>query len=256
MNYEEGKSGALKRTKVRIRPAHFSECMICGKPLVYSGTETMRKCAVCGREYSAGAACRDGHYVCDNCHSAAAAKDFGEYLLKSRERDAIKLFEGVMALPGVHMHGPEHHAIVPCVLLTAYRNNGGKIDYIRAAAEIKKRAEKVPGGACGYWGVCGAAAGAGIYTSAVLGSNPLNKDVWNIPIKLVSRCLARIAGTGGPRCCKRTSRIAIEEAAQFTEEILNIHIPAKRAVCRYAAKNRECIGDKCPYFGKDKDNGF
>jgi hypothetical protein len=29
------------------------------------------------------------------------------------ERDATALFSQVVTLPGVHMHGPEHHRIVP-----------------------------------------------------------------------------------------------------------------------------------------------
>ena len=51
-----------------------------------------------------------------------------------------------MDLPSVHMHGPEHHAIVPCVLLTAFRNNGEHMDYDAALSEICKRAKQVPGG--------------------------------------------------------------------------------------------------------------
>ena len=107
------------------------------------------------------------------------------------------------------MHGPEHHVIVPCVLLTAYRNNGGGIELEKALREAVRRASQVPGGACGYWGVCGAAAGAGIYLSILLGSNPVHKDAWPIPQRLVSDCLRAIADVGGPRCCKRTGRLAI-----------------------------------------------
>ena len=72
-----------------------------------------------------------------------------------------------MDLPSVHMHGPEHHAIVPSVLLTALRNNGERMNYDTALSEICKRARQVPGGTCGYWGVCGAAAGAGIFMSVM-----------------------------------------------------------------------------------------
>ena len=91
-----------------------------------------------------------------------------------------------MDLPSVHMHGPEHHAIVPCVLLTAFRNNGEHMDYDAALSEICKRAKQVPGGTCGYWGVCVAAAGAGIFMSVMTGSSPLYKDAWPFPQKLVS----------------------------------------------------------------------
>ena len=38
-------------------------------------------------------------------------------------------------------------------------------------SEALRRAKQVAGGSCGYLGVCGAAAGAGIYMSVLLGSN-------------------------------------------------------------------------------------
>lgn len=56
----------------------------------------------------------------------------------STEKDALLLLEKIMDLPSVHMHGPEHHAIVPCVLLTAFRNNGEHMDYDAALSEICK----------------------------------------------------------------------------------------------------------------------
>ena len=80
--------------------------------------------------------------------------------------------DSVKALPSEHMHGPEHHIIVPLVLLTALRNNGGDISYDEAMREAYTRASKLPGGTCGFWGVCGAAAGAGIFASLLLGSSP------------------------------------------------------------------------------------
>lgn len=49
-----------------------------------------------------------------------------------------------MDLPSVHMHGPEHHAIVPCVLLTAFRNNGEHMDYDAALSEICKERSRFP----------------------------------------------------------------------------------------------------------------
>ena len=65
-----------------------------------------------------------------------------------------------MDLPSVHMHGPEHHAIVPCVLLTAFRNNGEHMDYDAALSEICKRATQ----AAGPW--------AAQYSASVAASSP------------------------------------------------------------------------------------
>lgn len=121
-----------------------------------------------------------------------------------------------MDLPSVHMHGPEHHAIVPCVLLTAFRNNGEHMDYDAALSEICKRAKQVPGGTCGYWGVCGAAAGAGIFMSVMTGSSPLHKDSWPFPQKLVSIILSRLADVGGPRCCNEPAELPLKKLFIFT----------------------------------------
>ena len=153
-----------------------------------------------------------------------------------------------MALPAVHMHGPEHHALLPCVLLTAYRNCSGTLELESALRTALKRGEQVPGGTCGYWGVCGAAAGAGIYASILTGSSPVNESAWAIPMQLVSRCLQAMAGLGGPRCCKRTCRLAVHEAVAFTAEAFGVDMPEETVACHYVEQNRECLGAGCPYF--------
>lgn len=227
---------------------HDAGCLLCGSPLVYAPQATERTCLLCGETRLSACVCEKGHYVCDRCHAAGLEAEFIPLLLRSREKDPQKLLEEVFALPGVHMHGPEHHAIVPCVLLAAYRNCGGELELSSALAEALKRGRQVPGGVCGYWGVCGAAAGAGIYFSILTRSTPLAGEVWDLPLRLSSRCLSAIAEAGGPRCCKRTARIAVREAAAFTRERLGLTMPETQPVCGYMGKNRECIGDRCPYY--------
>lgn len=226
----------------------FSGCMLCGKALKYDLIAVPRRCAVCGEEALSDAVCEDGHFVCNACHAAGLDQFFVPFLLQSEERDPLALLEQVMALPQVHMHGPEHHAIVPCVLLTAWHNNGGEGDLKQMLSAALSRGKQVPGGACGFWGVCGAAAGAGIYMSVLTGSNPVNRDAWPIPMELTSRCLKRLAEVGGPRCCKRTSRLCIQQAAAFTGERFGISMPLGEIACTYMSENRECIGRRCPFF--------
>ncbi len=231
----------------------FSGCLLCGKPLRYEAVAVPRRCSVCGEEALSDAVCEDGHFVCNACHAAGLDQFFVPFLLQSGEKDPLRLLEDVMALPGVHMHGPEHHAIVPCVLLTAWHNNGGAGDLRQMLAAALSRGRQVPGGACGYWGVCGAAAGAGIYMSVLCGSSPVNGEVWGVPMLLASRCLARLAEIGGPRCCKRNSRLCVQEAARFTEERFGLSLPLSEPRCTYMASNRECIGTACPFFpGKER----
>ena len=227
---------------------HDAGCLLCGSPLVYAPRATERTCLLCGETRLSACVCEKGHYVCDRCHAAGLEAEFIPLLLRSPEKDPQKLLEEVFALPGVHMHGPEHHAIVPCVLLAAYRNCGGELELSSALAEALKRGRQVPGGVCGYWGVCGAAAGAGIYFSILTRSTPLAGEVWDLPLRLSSRCLSAVAEAGGPRCCKRTARIAVREAAAFTRERLGLTMPETQLVCGYMGKNRECIGDRCPYY--------
>ena len=224
-------------------------CLICGSPLIYEERSRKRVCAVCGEEFESNAACENGHFVCDRCHSLGLA-DVLAQIRNSGEKNPTRLFLEIAKLPAVHMHGPEHHSIVPCVLLTAYRNNGGNICLDEAFREAVKRGRQIPGGFCGFWGVCGAAVGAGIYASIILESGPLNAEAWPVPQKLTARCLERIASLGGPRCCKRDSRTAIRTAAEFTEEYMNIRMPSEGGACSFYPENRECLREKCPYYGK------
>ncbi|MCR5663503.1 MAG: hypothetical protein K6G17_01340 [Oscillospiraceae bacterium] len=233
----------------------FQDCMLCGKPLVYEREARLRRCSVCGEEKLSDCACEAGHFVCDACHSAGLDQFFIPLLLNSTEKDPQRLLEQVMALPQVHLHGPEHHAIVPCVLLTAFHNCGGGNDLKADLAVALKRGKQVPGGACGYWGVCGAAAGAGIYLSVLTGSTPVNEAVWGLPQQLAARCLEANARVGGPRCCKRSSRLAIHEAVRYTAELFGLEMPETPVRCGYYTKNRECIGRDCPYFPLGKKEG-
>ena len=228
---------------------NFSNCIICGESLKYSQESELRECSICAGTFLSNAECVRGHFVCDSCHSYGALASVMAEIRRSSEKNPIRLLEAVMKNPKVHMHGPEHHVIVPLVLLTAYRNCGGKMDYDSAVKEAYKRAKQVPGGTCGYWGVCGAAAGAGIYASIIIGSNPMNGKAWHKPMEMTSACLKRIASCGGPRCCKRTSRLAVEEAAAFTFNLTGIRMPVSAVKCAYAGRNRECIADSCPYYG-------
>ncbi len=240
----------FKKLNVRVSPDPGKKegCLLCGKPLVYFPRRRVMTCAVCRRQKETLCACEEGHFVCDECHGAGAVPAFLPLLMNSAERDPMKLLEEAMALKSVHLHGPEHHFLVPCVLLTAWRNCGGRLDLADALAEAVKRGRQVPGGTCGYHGACGAAVGAGIFLSILLGASPLTGEVWAQPQALTARCLLRNASLGGPRCCKRTARTAVEEAAAVAAELTGVSMPCAPVPCVYHDRNRECIGRSCPYY--------
>ena len=68
----------------------------------------------------------------------------------------------IILSPYIYMHGPEHHVMVGAALLTAYHNAGGKVELEKALPEMYRRGKEVPGGACGFWGACGAVFSTGM----------------------------------------------------------------------------------------------
>ena len=152
-----------------------------------------------------------------------------------------------MDLPFCHMHGPEHHIMVGSALLTAYKNAGGKIDLEKALIEMLSRGKQVPGGACGFWGTCGAAISTGMFISIITGSTPLANKEWGLSNLMTSASLNAIGKVGGPRCCKRNSYLSIIEAVKFTKENLNIEMELLEIKCIHKNQNNQCIGKRCPF---------
>ena len=180
------------------------ECLICGAPLEYLDAETEMECAICHRREMSRTRCRAGHYVCNVCHTQGIDAIFG-VCLSETSKDPIEVLERLMDLPFCHMHGPEHHILVGAALLTAYRNAGGRIDLGHALEEMRSRGGSVPGGACGFWGACGAGISSGMFVSIITASTPLAGAPFGLSNKMTAKALDAIGSVGGPRCCKRDS---------------------------------------------------
>ena len=229
-------------------------CLICGEPLVYYETAREMTCVYCGRSFPSNAACEAGHFVCDACHSRKAVENILAYCGTCESRDPIAIARALMADPFVHMHGPEHHVLVGAALLTAWHNSGGQGDFPAALAELARRGKQVPGGACGFWGCCGAAVSAGIFFSVAAGATPLAGESWGLANRATAAALQAIGDIGGPRCCKRDSFTAILQAADLCRRELGVdmEIP-ERVVCGFFPQNRECLGRRCPYHPAEKE---
>lgn len=222
------------------------ECLICHAPLVYFEKPRTMECQICHRDFQTNACCVNGHFVCDECHTRGMDAIVG-VCLSNTSRDPLEVLEELMSQPFCHMHGPEHHTIVGAALLTAYRNAGGNVDLSDALDTMLLRGRQVPGGICGMWGSCGAAISAGIFVSIVTISTPLESEAFGLANTMTSRALAKIGAVGGPRCCKRDSYLAILEAVQFTKEHLGVSMGETYPACTRIAKNRQCIGNRCPF---------
>ena len=223
------------------------ECLICRQPLEYLEEDVLMECAVCHKKESSNTRCIQGHYVCSECHTQGMDSIIG-LCLHEHSKNPIKIIDKMMAMPFCHMHGPEHHVMVGAALLTAYHNAGGKVELWKALPEMYHRGKEVPGGACGFWGACGAGISTGMYLSIVTKSTPLAEKEWGLSNQMTARALQKIGEAGGPRCCKRDSYLSIIEAVRFTEEKLGVHMEIKEFSCTRSDRNNQCIQKACPFY--------
>jgi hypothetical protein len=222
------------------------ECLICKAPLEYLEADILMECEICHKKENSKTRCINGHYVCNDCHTQGLDTIIG-LCMKETSKNPIAIVEEMMALPFCHMHGPEHHVMVGAALLTAYKNAGGDIDLHQSLTEMMNRGRSVPGGACGFWGACGAGISTGMFISIISKSTPLANEPFALSHKMTAESLKKIGEIGGPRCCKRDSFLSILTAVDFVKDHFGIEMEKPRIVCRYSAQNNQCIGKRCPF---------
>jgi hypothetical protein len=225
-------------------------CGVCGRPLVYGTEEVRKSCDFCGKEFSTLIYCPEGHYVCDTCHSKGALDVLKDVLSRTTSTDPIEILEKVMAHPAVPMHGPEHHAMVPAILVAAARNAGYPVPK-GALEKAIERGAKVPGGWCGSHGACGGGIGVGTAVSILTGATPLTGKTRALANEATAYVLGKLID-GGPRCCKRASRKALEAGTEFLKSRMGINLTLDKEIkCDYVQRNKECIRKACPYYPGD-----
>jgi hypothetical protein len=230
---------------------HKSGCLFCGKELLYLDHSEDLPCIYCKGVFSTQAKCADNHFVCDACHSLSANDLIERFAVGSTSTAPLDMAFTLMKSGSVKMHGPEHHFLVPAVLLSAYYNvKGETAEKAGRIAKARQRAEHVLGGFCGFYGNCGAAVGTGIFLSVMTGATPLSKEEWRLSNLLTARSLLAIADAGGPRCCKRDSFLAISEALRFTKEEFGVEMDAGPAAvkCQFYHLNNECRKVECAFY--------
>jgi len=225
-------------------------CLICGQELLYSkNSSTKEICNICGKQFETYVKCSKGHYVCDLCHSLDILGKVEQFLNASDEKKPLVLAQMVFELPGLNMHGPEYHSIVPAILVTAWQNLNGQKD-ISKITEAIKRGKDIKGGSCGFYGNCGAGVGAGIAVSIIEGATPMSHNERGAANKATGYALLEISKYGGPRCCKREAITSIKSFIQVTsyfDGLQNVEY-----ICKQYGKNKDCIYNKCPFFPTNK----
>ena len=225
-------------------------CLVCGRDLVYLDEPEELTCTSCGKRVAGSVKCREGHFICDDCHRLPAEEFILKTCLSTDIPDPLELALFLMRHPSVKMHGPEHHFLVPAVLLTSYSLVAGERERLPDRLQkARERARDVKGGFCGSHGDCGAAVGTGIFVSVLSGATPLSKVEWRLSNLMTSRSLHDIALAGGPRCCKRNTYLAILAAVAFVREEWGLDLPVKQdPVCDFSDLNRECLGLECRFY--------
>lgn len=223
-----------------------ADCLVCARPLEYFPADRRLDCAYCGRNLPANSACAAGHFVCDECHAAGGLEAIEKYCLATKETDLIAMLDQLRRHPAIPRHGPEHHAIVPGVILAAARNRGLPVTDEMIASGVQ-RGGRVPGGVCGLSGNCGAAPGVGTAFALLLGSSPLDPKLRQTVLRVTSEVLAAIAANEAARCCQRECWIALKKAAELSARLLPVKLEAATPLdCGQRELNRECFGVDCP----------
>lgn len=233
------------------KDSHREGCLICGDELVYhEDTSQKVACYICKREKKTNVHCVNDHFVCDKCHSSDANDLIFQYCNNTESTDAVFMVNEIMNAQQMHMHGAEHHYLVPAVLITAFYNEKGE-ERTKAMKllEAKKRAANVPGGFCGYYGTCGAGVGSGIFVSVITQASPLSGKEYQQAHELTSSVFGQIAYFGGPRCCKRNVYLAIEQSINYSNANFGSNLPLSESIeCTHYPRNKECKTLDCKYF--------
>lgn len=222
------------------------ECLICQAPLEYLATDEVMTCAICHKKENSKTRCINGHYVCNDCHTQGLDAAIG-LCLASRSDNPIDILNQLMHQPFCHMHGPEHHVLVGAALLSAYKNAGGDIDLEASLTEMYRRGKTVPGGACGFWGACGAGLSTGMAISIITGATPLSQESFGLAHLMTAQALTAIGTIGGPRCCKRNAFLSLSAATDFLQTHFGITLAQSDIICHYSPQNNQCIGNRCPF---------
>ncbi|MCX6230521.1 MAG: DUF5714 domain-containing protein [Bacteroidetes bacterium] len=231
---------------------HKSGCLICGNEIVYLQSNEISKCVYCNNEFNINERCEDGHYICDKCHSSGAMDIISAYCLQTASINPVEIANIIMKHPAVKMHGPEHHFLLPAVMLSVYYRITGNTEVLPLKLEkARKRSEMIPGGFCGSHGNCGAAVGSGILMSLITEATPLSKNEWQLSNMATAKSLYSIAMHGGPRCCKRDIYLSIIETTQFVNENFKTAIPVDTVIsCEFYKFNKECLFKECVFYKK------
>ena len=229
-------------------------CMICHDNMIFLNTPEDSECFYCHETFGIQIKCANGHYICDKCHNMTANDLISTHCVKSNLENPFELAVNLMKNPKIKMHGPEHHFLVPAVLLAAFYNK--KKAYEEKENKInqaRKKAEKIPDDICCSHGNCRTAIGSGIFIGLITDTTPLSKSTYEKKLSnlITSKSLYYIANYKGPPCCKRNSFLAIQEAVTILNEVFGMTMQLIRDMqCEFSDINDMCGKNECLFYKK------
>lgn len=230
---------------------HKSGCMVCGSELIYLESEQSSPCHYCGQVVSTNTLCVHGHFVCDACHSSDAVGIILSVCLNTRETDPVALMQTIRSHAHFHMHGPEHHSLVPAVILAALRNIGHPVTDRQIITAVQ-RGQTIGGGACAFLGACGAAIGVGIALSLLSGADPYDGGKRQAAQQATQEALGQIASYNAPRCCQRDCWLALKAASTLVQNLTGKLLKVNYITCDQYSENNECMHDRCPLWSNQQ----
>ena len=169
--------------------------------------------------------------------------------LKTEGTNPMAIFNKVALGEPVRMHGPEHHILDGACVLTAFRNAGGNIDLKSALERLAEEGLRMPGAACGLWGVCGAVTSIGAALAIIDGTGPLSvDDSWGSHMQFTSVALKKLSEIGGPRCCKRDAIVSMQTAVEYINARYEVKLESENFRCGFSNRNEQCLKERCPFY--------
>lgn len=231
-----------------------SSCLLCGSPLVHLAEARTHTCELCRGHFVSDVVCKQGHYICEACHSVPADELIQKICLNSSSTQPVELAVSLLNILSVTMQGPVNQYLVPAVLLTAYYNQLGEVEEKARKLEMaRQRTAHVIGDFCGFYGVCVTGIGTGIFISLIGESSPAAEGAWGLANQMTNESLRRIEALGDLRCCKRDTLMAIETAKIFVQHNFQVKLDVPDTVtCEFSFYNQDCLRENCPFGPEEK----
>jgi len=162
----------------------------------------------------------------------------------------------LMHHPAVPMSGPEHHLLVPAILLTVAHNAGHEMALESRLRQAEKRATRFGLGSCASMGACGAAMGVPIAVSLLMGADYTKPKERKSVLSVSASILTATANLPAARCCKASVYSSLAVGSTYLRQEMGLEIPSiSRPTCQFQEYNPECVGRECPFFEPSSSDG-